>query len=180
MANLLKLLPKVEHTSVTLSNLLVKVAVVKQHLDKFTVYYPYSVKEGERPDTIAYDYYGNSEYAWLILLVNGIVDPYLQWPLDTNTFHEHLRVKYGILWETKNMIHHYHYTGTNDDSMVGYIDYPMTVQTYNSTPIDQRIGWTPVYVYDYELSLNDQKRSIKLLSNQYLKQVDRELTSLLG
>lgn len=179
MANLLKLLPKIEHSGVTLSNLLVKVSAVREHLNKFTVYYPYSIKEGERPDTIAYDYYGDSEYAWVVLIVNQIIDPYLQWPLESKALHDHIRLKYGRLWETKNTIHHYGYTGTLNDKDVGYIDYDMTVQTYDSLLPDQRRGWTAVYVYDYEVQQNENKRNIKLLSNTYLKQIDREIVTLL-
>jgi hypothetical protein len=181
MANLLKLLPKVQHSGVTLSNLLNKVGVIQQHLDKYTVYYPYSVKDGERPDTIAHDYYGNSEYAWLVMVVNQIIDPYLQWPLDDRTLMKYIRQKYGMLWETKTLIAYYHYTGIgSDDPDIGYINHKLTEQSYLALPVEQQSGWTPVYVYEDEIEINDAKRQIKLISNQYLKQIDREIVELLN
>lgn len=36
-------------------------------------------------------------------------------------------------------------------------------------------GWTPVYAYDYELELNDKKRSIKLLDTSYIPEVENQL-----
>jgi hypothetical protein len=41
-------------------------------------------------------------------------------------------------------------------------------------------GWEPVYAYDYELELNDAKRSIRLLDNRYTGQIERELSIALA
>ena len=41
----------------------------------------YAIKDGESPDTVAYNYYDDPSYAWLVLLSNNIIDPYFEWPL---------------------------------------------------------------------------------------------------
>jgi len=58
------------------------------------VYYPYTVKENERAEDIALDYYGSVEYVWLIYMANNIIDPYYEWPMDTQTFNDYLVSKY--------------------------------------------------------------------------------------
>jgi hypothetical protein len=43
---------------------------------------------------------------------------------------------------------------------------------------DEIAGWTPISVYDYENELNDAKRSIQLLSVNYLSQIENELAEI--
>lgn len=59
------------------------------------VYLPYTVKEGEKPEDIAEWYYGSTDYTWLVLMSNNIVDPYHQWPKSTQEFNDYLIEKYA-------------------------------------------------------------------------------------
>ena len=61
------------------------------------LYYPYTVKEGERAEDIAEFYYGSVDYVWLVYLANNIIDPYYQWPMDEQTFKDYLVEKYSDL-----------------------------------------------------------------------------------
>lgn len=175
--DILAKLPKVNYNQYMLSNLLQKVAAITENFRKFTVFYPYFIKDGERPDTIAYDYYGSSDYAWLVLLANQIIDPYYQWPLTDAEFHDYLIAKYGHVYPLKTQISHYVYTGIggNTEDEIARIDYKMTPKTYESLSDLDKSGWTAVYLYDYLAQQNIDRRQIRLLSNQYLKQVDREI-----
>jgi len=58
------------------------------------LFLPYTVKEGERAEDIAYHYYGSTDYTWLVYLSNNIVDPYHQWSLSEEDFHKYLINKY--------------------------------------------------------------------------------------
>jgi hypothetical protein len=42
---------------------------------------PENVLDGETPDLMAYRFYGNPQYHWVLLIINNIVDPYQEWPL---------------------------------------------------------------------------------------------------
>jgi hypothetical protein len=59
------------------------------------VFYPYVITEGERPDTIAYQYYEDSRYSWLVYMSNAMFDPYYDWPLTTTEFDNFILEKYG-------------------------------------------------------------------------------------
>lgn len=177
---LLYRIPNVKYNDLTLKNLLAKISTVKENYDKFAIYYPYSIKDGERPDTIAYDYYGSSDYAWLVMLANNIVDFYSEWPRDYRDFYSYLKNKYGYVHELKNDISHYIYTGIGGETEeeIAEKSYKMTVTTFSFlTPIEKS-GWSPVYVYDHEHQLNESKRKIKLLSNEFTSMVDRELREI--
>jgi hypothetical protein len=54
----------------------------------------YQVKPGEKPEDIAFDFYGSAELHWLVLYANNIVDRYHQWPMSVRGFEEYLKDKY--------------------------------------------------------------------------------------
>jgi phage terminase large subunit GpA-like protein len=58
------------------------------------LFLPYTVSEEDRPEDIAYYYYGSTDYTWLVLLANNIIDPYHQWPLKEDDFNKYLIKKY--------------------------------------------------------------------------------------
>lgn len=58
------------------------------------VFLPYTVKDNEKPEDIAYYYYGDVGYTWLVLFSNKIIDPYFQWFLDESDFNNFLIEKY--------------------------------------------------------------------------------------
>lgn len=58
------------------------------------LYYSYTVKESERAEDIALDYYGSVDYIWLVYMANNIIDPYYEWPMNTQTFNDYMVDKY--------------------------------------------------------------------------------------
>jgi hypothetical protein len=75
----------------------------KYRRDRFA-YYPYTLTEGERVDHVADSYYGDSYFDWLIYMSSGIVDPYHDWYLDTETFDLYLKEKYGSIENSQELI----------------------------------------------------------------------------
>lgn len=58
------------------------------------LFLPYTITDEDRPEDIAYYYYGSTDYTWLVLLANNIIDPYHDWPLKEDDFHKFLIKKY--------------------------------------------------------------------------------------
>lgn len=58
------------------------------------LFLPYTVSDEDRPEDIAYYYYGSTDYTWLVLLANNIIDPYHDWPLKEDDFNKYLIQKY--------------------------------------------------------------------------------------
>mgnify|MGYP000985294518 CR=1 FL=1 len=149
--------------------------------DDVTVYYPYIVPEGMRPDVLSYQYYGDTIYTWAIFLDNNIVDPYWEWPLIYKDFREYISDKYGSVEKAQAQIHHYEYiararaeaTGTSDP-VPAYrleIDY----QTYTETLADER---EIIYSYGYEDDLNESKREIQMIDSAYIQTIQDEARGL--
>lgn len=166
--------PKIVYDGHNAINIMTRAAIRKQVLNKFTVFYDYTVTDGERPDTIAYDYYDDAAFDWLVLMSNSIIDVYSQWPKSYQMFLNYLQSKYGYVNSLMSEIHHYKFTGDNALRTT----YVISPETYEGLDNLSRVGWVPVYTYDWESDLNDAKRNIKLISNEYTSQIKKELTVL--
>jgi hypothetical protein len=61
------------------------------------VFLPFTVRDGERPETIAQLYYGSVDDTWLVLLANNMADPYYDWPMSDEEFDQYFIDKYSEL-----------------------------------------------------------------------------------
>lgn len=59
------------------------------------IYLPYTIADGEKPETVAQLYYGSVDDTWLVLLANNITDPYYDWPLSDEEFDQYFIDKYS-------------------------------------------------------------------------------------
>jgi hypothetical protein len=59
------------------------------------IYLPYTIADGEKPETVAQLYYGSVDDTWIVLLANNITDPYYDWPLSDEEFDQYFIDKYS-------------------------------------------------------------------------------------
>ena len=122
----------------------------------------YDVKDGERPEDVAYKYFGDAELHWIILMTNNVTDRYYQWPLTQPQFQEHLTDKYGA--GNEDATHHFEKTtDSGKTSSNGPSDYSHMVEC-NSDDGDPDI----ITNRQYEQRLQDKYRSIRLLNRKFL------------
>ena len=119
----------------------------------------YDVKDGERPEDVAYKYLGDAELHWVILMTNNITDRYYQWPLTQPQFQEHLEDKYGLA----NIDAVHHYEKTQDSGPTSSGDNSHLVEC-NSDDGDPAI----ISNRQYEQRKQDQYRQIRLLNTKFL------------
>jgi hypothetical protein len=172
-------LPIINYFDKQSRSIILKAALISDVVNKADAFYPYIIKDYERPDTIAYEQYDDSTLDWVVYFSNNIVDPYYQWPLTYEQFKPYLEKKYNkTIYELQSEIDHYKYTGlTNETSEdISRKSWIMSPTTYNY--IDDPSGWTSVSVYDNENNLNEEKRSIRLLNQIYITQLQKEITTI--
>lgn len=134
-----------------------------------SAYYSYYWKDGQRPDLLAQQYYGDADLAWVVMMSGSVFDWIYDLPLDDNTFTSFLMSKYKTddVYSLGNIVHHYE-TGQ------GYIIDSFTYANLANDP-NKRV----VSVYDYETDMNEAKRNIKLISKAYVPMVLTEFDSKL-
>ena len=144
---------------------------VDQSITAFNYYY---VQEGQRPDVLAQDLYGDSELDWVILTTNNITNIRDQWPLDHNDLHDYMLEKYGSQqniagihhYETKKIVDEYNRVVMREGIEVD-ADFTFKYQNYtNSIVIVNPV--VAITNYQYETKLNEEKRKIRTLKPQYL------------
>jgi len=129
----------------------------------------YDVKDGEKPEDVAFKWFGDAELHWVILMTNNITDRYYQWPLSQPQFQEHLTDKYGA--GNEDAVHHYE--KTTDSGPTSSRDNSHLVEC-NSDDGDPSI----ISNRDYEQRKQDEYRQIRLLSKKYLSAFVDEFENL--
>lgn len=86
--------PFSEADYVTAKNFFRRWKVNDKIFDSAVYYQKYSIKDGDRPDTIANDLYGNPFYDWAIILTNNIINPLFNWPMSEYELRKYIEQKY--------------------------------------------------------------------------------------
>ena len=131
----------------------------------------YDVKDGEKPEDIAYKWFGDAELHWVILMTNNVTDRYYEWPMNQVQFQTMLEDKYS----NPDGIHHYEITRDSGRTTgQGPNDYSYLVEcnsdTANAVSVSNR---------EYEEREQDRKRSIRLLNQTYLSDFLEEFDKLI-
>jgi hypothetical protein len=120
----------------------------------------YDVKEGEKPEDVAFKWFGDPELHWVILMTNNVTDRYYDWPMNQAQFAEYLDDKYS----NPDAIHHYEVTKDSGRTTgQGPSDYSHLVEVNSDT--DNAVS---VSFREYEEREQDKKRQIQLLNKSLL------------
>lgn len=79
----------------------------------FTIFNKYQIKDGARPDTVAQEIYGSSQYDWVVLVGANIINVRNEWPLSDRDIYRYSEELYG---NDLNAIHHYETTEVKDSN----------------------------------------------------------------
>lgn len=85
------------------TNILQRVVLTQELQDNFGVYDEYDITDSDTPENLAFQLYGDSEYHWIILHFNNILDPRFDWPLTSSNLVKYVEGKYANIYG----IHHY-------------------------------------------------------------------------
>ena len=159
-------------------------------------YYEYIIQDGDTPEILAYKLYGSSERHWIILLYNDIIDPLFDWPLQQSVLNNFIENKYGsISWSQSNIKNYQkvitrtdNYSGTVQTDIVNvdantYANVIISTNSYtlgdgNSITVD--ISKQTQSYYDYEVDLNDSKKTIKILKEEFVLPAEKEFKNIIN
>ena len=149
--------------------------------NNFTVFEKYEIPMGLRPDTVAEELYGSDELDWVVLTVAGILNVRNEWPLSDRDLYDYSLDKYG---ESLNSTRFFETKETKDSN--GRLILPKgKVVDSNFTipkPGEPNATINPVVGisnYEYETRINDEKRNIFVLREEYLQQFLNDMRELM-
>ena len=189
MSNYFRRLPNLDYPSllkeresntdfVQTKNLFRRVKIREDLFANFMQFDKYEVIGDERPDNVAEKVYGNDNLDWVILMSNNIIDINNEWPMNQSQLNMFLEEKYTP--QQLVSIHHYETLELRDNKnqlilpagLVVDEDFNMEylsggqVKSTNSL-VDGR-PVKAVTFFDYENDLNEQKRNINVLKQEFL------------
>ena len=149
---------------------------------------PYTVQEGETPEIIAYNLYGDPQLHWVVMFVNHVFDIYNDWPLPMMSLYDYCVNKYGA--DKLDRVHHweilpdqmevgsvvYSDAGVLQKELSGlvfntlngvdtYIQYVSDVENGNDFT---RYEFATYTNYEYEIRENEIKRYIKVIRPAFI------------
>ena len=131
----------------------------------------YDVRDGERPEDVAFKIYGDAELHWVILMTNNVTDRYYKWPLSQPQFQEHITDKYGA--GNEDAVHHYE--KTQDSGPTSSTDFSHLVECNEGDE-----GFGIISNRDYEYRKQDEYRQIRLLDKRFLDSFLEEFDNLIA
>ena len=149
--------------------------------NNFTIFNKYEIPMGARPDTVAQNLYGSSQFDWVVLTVAGILNVRNEWPLSDRDIYDYSFDKYG---ESLNSVKFFETEEVKDSN--GRMILPKgKVVDSNFTipkPGEPNATLNPVVGvsnYEYESRLNEEKRSIFVLREEYLQEFLNDMREMM-
>ena len=157
--------PAGDGSAKAVTNILSRVRLRSNMKKEIVMLDKYKVKENETPEIVADKHHGSVYYHWVVMLVNNISDINHVWVKSTRQLQKYLQSKYTEAQLTE--AHHYEIPQSSGDTTVN-IQVPQG--TSDAVTITN---------YEYETALNESKREIDLLRNEYLEFFVEEFDELI-
>lgn len=184
----------------SVTNIMFRIGLIKAYKSNLFQYDTYIVKDGETPEILAENLYGDPEAHWLIMLANDVVDPQYDWVLNYRDFGKYIVDKYGSLATAKTQVHHYEKVRQTVDlttETVSQTIIEITADEYNNGGLPTEPG-SPIfastvgkyktdvydfykrviYCYDWEVEQNEKKRNINVIRPEYWPYIKAEFESM--
>ena len=148
----------------------------------FTIFDKYEIVDGARPDTVAEEFYGDSELDWVVLMTANITRVRDQWPLSSRDLYKYAENKYG----TTGLLDPHHYETTEVKDTQGRLILPagkVVDEDFSiPNPSNKSLSLNPVVNvsnYEYEVRRNNEKSSIYILKPGYLQQFLNDMRNIM-
>ena len=169
-------------------NLFKKGKLREDIIENLTLFEKYTIIGDDRPDNVAYEVYGDATLDWVVLTSNNIINVYDEWPMSQQSFDTYLTQKYLFNYNLiYNGIHHYESKEVRNSQGVVIFPKGITVEAtqtvsyydyYDEKQVTIDVA-VPITNYEYEEKLNNDKRNIFLLKNEYLNIVFDDLEEMM-
>ena len=187
MSNYFNLIPDFDYVSrlpnakisdyIRVKNFFRRVTLREDIYQNLTFFTKYPIEGNDRPDNVAQKVYENPDLDWLILLANNITHIPTEWPMAQNDFDRFLLDKYDNYDTIYNGVHHHETIEVKDSNNVTIVPAGLEVNSdFTQTYYDYFVGemktesniTRPVTNYEYEEKLENDKRQIFILKQEYL------------
>lgn len=167
-------------------NLFKRVKLSDEIFGDLTLFNKYTIKSEERPDSVAYKVYEDSNLDWLVMLSNNMINLQTEWPMDQVSYDNYLMNKYSS-YENMYGVHHYETIEVLDTNKNVILPKGLEVpQDFSITYFDNGVEKIATNVTGevsnlvYEDQIQEKKRNIYLLRPDYISLILNEIGQLMS
>lgn len=152
-----KSFPKILYNDSVVTDITLRTKILDTVESKVYAYESYIIRDGDRPDTVSFRYYGRSDLDWLILIANNLIS-IEDWPKTDQEIYNGLIEIYGSLEAIDNV---------NDPDAIVYYE------TIGGLIVDQFYQGEkfPITILQNEYRENEKKRVIRLVKKEYVNYI---------
>jgi len=166
---------------IEVKNVFRRVKVRNDLYNNFVVFQKYEIPEGARPDTVAEDLYGTPNFDWVVLTTAGITNIRNEWPLSNHDLYNYVEKKYGNSLNSTRFFETAEVKDGNGRLILPkgkVVDSNFTIPnpTNPSATLNPVVG---ISNFVYETRLNEEKRNINILREDYLSQFVEDMKALM-
>lgn len=154
---------KIKYDNQDAVNILLSVLPSRLDVDKMYVYQNYIIANGETPESISDKIYKDAKLYWTILVVNSIVNPYNEWPIDDSVLEKWVSKKY----KNQDLMNVSYYFDNRINRVCDDVD-DAHWRTVDNSNLPYYI--IPKTIIQYEKEKNEIKRSIVVINPRYIHQ----------
>lgn len=133
----------------------------------------YTIQDNESPEYIAEKFYQRADYHWILMLYNQKYDYLNDWPKSDAELEAYIKEKYGEGNENNQHIIYGnpHYVNESGDTFFK-VDPETGNDISDSVPFSKKITNR-----DYELTMNENKRELKIIDSRLIPQIIEEFSA---
>ena len=206
LPNILYQSPLVDKNStkdyIAIKNIFRRSKLVESLRNNVSLFNKYIIKDGDRPDTITNDLYGDSTLDYVLILMAGITNITNEWPISDSQIYDFVKNKYGSEIEMNNIKYYLTQEIVDsenrqilppdiivdehfklDGSSLRYQNRFTLKSEQGNIQLDDKFEYTvktdkiaiPVTNFTFEILENERKRKIDVLRIEFLQQFINDL-----
>lgn len=131
--------PNISYNGYVAKNIMLRTKLIQRVYDDPKYFYSVEIRNGVRPDSLAYDAYDDQYLSWLVYMANDVVDPYYQWALSQYDFDRYIEAKYGSIANAQGRVIQWQNNWYSDTDNI-------TISQYNKLEDYSKEYYEPVLV----------------------------------
>ena len=166
---------------IRVKNVFRRVKVRDDLFNNFVIFQKYEIPEGARPDNVSEELFGTPNLDWVVLTVAGILNVRNEWPLSNRDLYNYANNKYS---NSLNSTRFFETTEVKDSNgrlilpKGKVVDSEFTIPnpTNPSATLNPVVG---ISNFIYETRINEEKRNINVLREEYLSEFLDDMRDLM-
>ena len=159
--------PAVDYDGYKIPNLMINLGLTYDLIKSQFTHRSFTITGAPRPEQLSYGIYRTPDYEWVLLLINGVIDPWYGWLKEDEVVRAYAEKKYQH-FGGPNGIHHYFDPITEEEYFNLTRPDPLVNKWYNVLDTDKLAlqfegQLIPVTNVEYEINENEKLRKISII-----------------